>query len=124
MGGLGEWATPLQLDVLARAESVAFLHSRTGGPDEQSAAELAELLGDLPLALAEAAAYIEQTRVGLESMCSWFVTGRWTCSAWPIRLNWPGRSGGWRRCGRCHWGGLRGKRRRWRRCWPVRVPGA
>ena len=61
----GEWATPLHLNVLSRAESVAFLHSRTGSPDEQSAAELAELLGDLPLALAEAAAYIEQTRVGL-----------------------------------------------------------
>ena len=61
----GELATPLQLNVLAREESVAFLHSRTGSPDEQSAAELAELLGDLPLALAEAAAYIDQTRVGL-----------------------------------------------------------
>jgi len=57
--------TPLQLNVLSRAESVAFLHSRTGSPDEQSAAELAELLGDLPLALAEAAAYIDQTWVGL-----------------------------------------------------------
>jgi tetratricopeptide (TPR) repeat protein len=60
-----EWAAPLELNVLARGESVAFLHSRTGSSDEQSAVELAELLGDLPLALAEAAAYIDQTRVGL-----------------------------------------------------------
>jgi hypothetical protein len=61
----GEWATPLRLEVLTREEAVAFLHTRTGSQDQQAAAELAELLGDLPLALAEAAAYIEQTQVSL-----------------------------------------------------------
>jgi tetratricopeptide (TPR) repeat protein len=62
----GEWATPLRLDVLSREEAVAFLSKRTGTTDEQAAAALAEALGDLPLALAEAAAYIEQTQVSLE----------------------------------------------------------
>jgi tetratricopeptide (TPR) repeat protein len=61
-----EWATPLRLDVLSREEAVAFLRKRTGTSDEQAGAALAEALGDLPLALAEAAAYIEQTQVSLD----------------------------------------------------------
>jgi hypothetical protein len=60
----GRVAEPLPLDVLRRHESVAFLRRRTGS-NEESAATLAQLLGDLPLALEEAAAYIEETQVGL-----------------------------------------------------------
>src|SRR5206468_11661606 len=52
------------LDVLRREESVALLRRRTGS-NEASVATLAEFLGDLPLALEEAAAYIEETQVGL-----------------------------------------------------------
>jgi tetratricopeptide (TPR) repeat protein len=63
----GEWAKPLRLEVLAREEAVAFLQKRTGSSDAQAAASLAEALGDLPLALAEAAAYIERTRLGLDA---------------------------------------------------------
>jgi tetratricopeptide (TPR) repeat protein len=62
----GEWATLFRLEVLARHEAVAFLRRRTGTQDEQVAAALAEALGDLPLALAEAAAYIEETQIGME----------------------------------------------------------
>jgi tetratricopeptide (TPR) repeat protein len=62
----GEWAKPLRLEVLSRDEAVAFVRKRTGTIDEQAAAALAEALGDLPLALAEAAAYIEETQVSLE----------------------------------------------------------
>jgi tetratricopeptide (TPR) repeat protein len=62
----GRWATAYRLDVLARQQAVAFLRRRTGTQDEQVAAALAEALGDLPLALAEAAAYIDETRIGLE----------------------------------------------------------
>jgi tetratricopeptide (TPR) repeat protein len=62
----GEWATPVRLEVLSRKEAVAFVRKRTGTNDDQAAAALAEALGDLPLALAEAAAYIEQTQVSLE----------------------------------------------------------
>jgi tetratricopeptide (TPR) repeat protein len=54
-------ATPLQLAVLPRAEAVAFLQARTGAGDVATG-ELAEALGDLPLALEQAAAYLEQTR--------------------------------------------------------------
>jgi hypothetical protein len=60
----GRVAEPLPLDVLHRNESVAFLCRRTGSREE-NAATLAELLGDLPLALEEAAAYIEETQIGL-----------------------------------------------------------
>jgi hypothetical protein len=55
---------PLALKVLERAESVTFLCRRTQ-TDKASADALAELLGDLPLALEEAAAYLEETQVGL-----------------------------------------------------------
>jgi tetratricopeptide (TPR) repeat protein len=58
-------AEPLRLDVLRRVESVALLRRRTGSDDEASAVAVAEFLGDLPLALEEAAAYIEETRIDL-----------------------------------------------------------
>jgi tetratricopeptide (TPR) repeat protein len=62
----GEWATSLRLPVLSRPEAVAFLRTRTGTGDQRAAAALAEALGDLPLALAEAAAYIEQTQITID----------------------------------------------------------
>jgi tetratricopeptide (TPR) repeat protein len=61
----GRQASSLQVNVLARGESIAFLRKRTGADDQATLDGLAELLGDLPLALEEAAAYLEETRVGL-----------------------------------------------------------
>jgi tetratricopeptide (TPR) repeat protein len=61
----GNHAKPLPVNVLARKESVAFLSKRTGAENQAALDELAELLGDLPLALEEAAAYLEETRGGL-----------------------------------------------------------
>jgi len=55
-------ASPLTVQVMERAESVAFLLKRTGQTDETAADKLAEALGDLPLALAQAGAYIDATR--------------------------------------------------------------
>jgi tetratricopeptide (TPR) repeat protein len=60
----GAMATPLPVEVLPRAEAIAFLGARTGG-DNLAAGELAQALGDLPLALEQAAAYLEQTRTSL-----------------------------------------------------------
>jgi tetratricopeptide (TPR) repeat protein len=57
---------PLPLNVLERGDAIAFLRRRTHG-DEPSADALAELLGDLPLALEEAAAYVEETKIGLDA---------------------------------------------------------
>ncbi len=50
---------PLSIEVWNRNESIAFLQKRTGQSDEKVADKLAEALGDLPLALEQAAAYIE-----------------------------------------------------------------
>ena len=54
-------ASPLSLAVFERAEAITFLRDRTCGTDEVAAAALADELGDLPLALAHAAAYVEET---------------------------------------------------------------
>ena len=52
----GSYATAQLLSTLPRAESVQFLCRRTGHTDQASLDALAELVGDLPLALEEAAA--------------------------------------------------------------------
>jgi tetratricopeptide (TPR) repeat protein len=65
-GAWGKLGSALGLDVLARQEAIAFLARRTGADDQATLGALAELLGDLPLALEEAAAYLEETGVGLE----------------------------------------------------------
>jgi hypothetical protein len=61
----GRLATPLRVDVLAQEEAEAFLLQRSGDTDQVVAAALAEELGGLPLALEQAAAYCEQTSLGL-----------------------------------------------------------
>ncbi|MFI6131181.1 FxSxx-COOH system tetratricopeptide repeat protein [Micromonospora sp. NPDC051141] len=52
--------TPLRLGVLDRADSVDLLHQLTGLDDPDGAAGLAEEMGDLPLALEQAAAFISR----------------------------------------------------------------
>jgi tetratricopeptide (TPR) repeat protein len=64
-------ATPLQVDVLRREEAIAFLRARTGH-DDPAGEELAAALGDLPLALEQAAAYVEQTRTSLRDYLELF----------------------------------------------------
>jgi tetratricopeptide (TPR) repeat protein len=54
------WAVPMDLGEFSRAESVRFLCERSGSEDAEAAADLAEELSDLPLALAQAADYIEK----------------------------------------------------------------
>ena len=60
----GQVAAPVEVDVLARAESVALLAGRVSGLAEADAGRLAEALGDLPLALAQAAEYLAETGMG------------------------------------------------------------
>ena len=59
--GWGALGGRLEVDVLARAETVALLQARIPAMDEELADKLAAELGDLPLAAAQAAAYLEQT---------------------------------------------------------------
>jgi tetratricopeptide (TPR) repeat protein len=56
-----EIAASVEIDVLAQAESVAILCHRVAGLTEADAARLAAQLGDLPLALAQAAGYMAAT---------------------------------------------------------------
>ncbi len=54
-------ARPIAVPSLLRSESVAYVVERSGDSDAVAAGALAELLGDLPLALQQACAYVEQT---------------------------------------------------------------
>ena len=56
-----EIAAPVEVDVLTRAESVAILQDRVTGLDEADADRLAAQLGDLPLAVAQAAGFMAET---------------------------------------------------------------
>jgi hypothetical protein len=57
-GGAG---MPLPVDVLPRDQAIAFLARRLGSADPQALDQLADALGDLPLALEQAAAYLDET---------------------------------------------------------------
>jgi hypothetical protein len=54
-------ATTVEINVLARSESVAILRARVPDLGEIDANRLAERLGDLPLAVAQAAGFMSQT---------------------------------------------------------------
>jgi len=58
-------ATLIELDLLSSEEAVRFLLRRTGSDDQEAAAEVAELLGYLALALEQAGAYVRETRISL-----------------------------------------------------------
>jgi tetratricopeptide (TPR) repeat protein len=60
-----EVAAPVEVDVLARAESVAILQGRVAGLPGGDADRLAAELGDLPLAIAQAAGFMA-TGMGAE----------------------------------------------------------
>jgi hypothetical protein len=59
--GWGALGGRLEVDVLARAETIALLRARIPALGEELADKLAAELGDLPLAAAQAAGYLEQT---------------------------------------------------------------
>ena len=56
-----EIAAPVEIDVLARTESVAILQDRVAGIRDADADRLAAQLGDLPLAIAQAAGFMAET---------------------------------------------------------------
>jgi tetratricopeptide (TPR) repeat protein len=56
-----ETAAPVEVDVLARPESIAILQSRINGLNAADADKLAAQLGDLPLAVAQAAGFMAET---------------------------------------------------------------
>jgi Domain of unknown function (DUF4062)/Tetratricopeptide repeat/NB-ARC domain len=58
-----EIGSSVEVDVLARTESVAILQSRVTGLQAADADQLADQLGDLPLAVAQAAGFMAETGV-------------------------------------------------------------
>jgi hypothetical protein len=54
-------AGKIRLDVLRRDEAITFLAARTNVSDEHILDAIADTLGDLPLALEQAAAYMDET---------------------------------------------------------------
>ena len=89
---------PLSLDVWDREESLAFLTARTDERDSAALDELADALGDLPLALEQAAAYINELALGASGYLErlrdrapeLFAAGRPRSTSTPSR-----RSGSW-----------------------------
>ena len=73
--GIGE---ALPVGVLPRGQAIQLLLRRSGGKeaDRDAAAKLAEELGDLPLALAQAAAYVDETGCSLTRYLELFQTHR------------------------------------------------
>jgi tetratricopeptide (TPR) repeat protein len=74
-----EWrplAKAVKIRRLPRKESMKLLCQGLDGADEQAAAALAEELGDLPLALAQAAAFVRATACGIDDYLREF-RGRW-----------------------------------------------
>ena len=65
--GWGRTARSLTVPVLPREEAVKLLLEVTQQSDGETAGAIAETLGDLPLAVAQAAAYIEATGLSLSA---------------------------------------------------------
>lgn len=66
-------AEPLSLSVLSRPEAVAFLLKRTGQDERAQASLLAQELGDLPLALEQAGAFIEAMGISITQYLELFL---------------------------------------------------
>jgi class 3 adenylate cyclase len=80
-----------EVDVLTRGETIALLRARIPTLDEDLADRLAAELGDLPLAAAQAAAYLEQTDLPPEDYLRRFRTRRATLLARGDVLGYHGR---------------------------------
>ncbi len=74
--GWGGTATALDLASFKREESLGFLKERTRRDEPEEARQLAKALGDLPLALEQAAAYIVCTGISLGDYLALLKTNR------------------------------------------------
>src|SRR3954452_5014675 len=81
----------MEVDVLARAETIALLCARIPALDEELADKLAAELGDLPLAAAQAAGYLEQTDLPAADYLRRFRNRRATLLARGEVLGYSGR---------------------------------
>ncbi len=89
--GWGELGGRIAVDVLDRDETIALLRSRIPDIDVLVAADLAAELGDLPLAVAQAVAHIEQSDMDPADYLSQFSTRRSALLARGSVLGYQGR---------------------------------
>ena len=75
--GWHDLATPVSVDVFDRDESITLLRRRAPRLTESEAGRIAEALGDLPLALAQAAAHLADTATGVDDYLT-LLAGRTT----------------------------------------------
>ena len=68
--------SPLNVSTWKREESVVFLNTRTQRDDDHGAGQIADALGDLPLALEQAAAYITDTEISYTDYLNLFTKRR------------------------------------------------
>src|SRR5664279_5232354 len=68
--GWGALGGRIEVDVLDRADTVALLRARIPDMTGETADKLAAELGDLPLAAAQAAGYLEQTALPAATTCT------------------------------------------------------
>lgn len=64
--GWDELAVPLAVDVFDQDESIRMLRSRVPRMSEEEAGQVATAVGDLPLAVSQAGAYLAETGTGVE----------------------------------------------------------
>ncbi|MBT5711980.1 tetratricopeptide repeat protein, partial [Candidatus Poribacteria bacterium] len=69
-------ARPVSVDTWPRDESIGFLRARTGTERDEHAGEVAAELGDLPLALEQAAAYMHEAAISYEAYLERYRTRR------------------------------------------------
>ena len=114
----GRQAISLRLGVLSRPESIGFLRQRTGVDDPDGLDAIADVLGDLPLALEEAAAYIQEARIGAADYLDLVQARSREMFGLDARQVVTDRAtgGGWAPCGRCRWTGFGRRNRPRRRC--------
>ncbi len=65
--GWHELASPVEVDVLSRNESITLLRRRAPQLTDRDAARIAQALGDLPLALAQAGAHLADTATSVNN---------------------------------------------------------
>ncbi|HEV7919957.1 MAG TPA: TIR domain-containing protein, partial [Thermoanaerobaculia bacterium] len=84
-------AEPLQVDVMPPDDAVRLLLKRSGKKDEAAAAEVAKELGYLPLAIEQAAAYMEERSTPVADYLHLFRTRRkelWARDRRPLATVW------------------------------------
>jgi DNA-binding SARP family transcriptional activator len=89
--GWGELGSSTRVDVMTRVETVALLTARMVNLDQSVADRIADEIGDLPLAAAQVASYLDQTDIDPSRYLEMFRTHRSTLLGRGDVLGYPSR---------------------------------